>query len=49
MSKKGKRRSVMDTLALRVRELLEELERLLRPERLQPAPIPASGRKRRRR
>lgn len=48
MSKKGKRRSVMDTLALRVRDLLDELERLLRPEKLQPAPIPAPVRNRRR-
>lgn len=48
MSKKGKRRSMMDTLALRVRELLDELERLLRPERLQPVPIPALERNRRR-
>ncbi len=48
MSKKGKRRSMMDTLALRVRELLDELERLLRPERLQPVPIPAPVRNRRR-
>lgn len=48
MSKKGKRRSMMDTLALRVRELLDELERLLRPERLQPVPIPTLERNRRR-
>lgn len=46
MSKKGKRRSVIDTLALRVRDLLDELERLLRPEKLQPAPIPVRNRRR---
>jgi hypothetical protein len=43
MSKKGKQKSVMDML----RELLDQLEQLLKPGRLKPAPVPARGRGRR--
>jgi hypothetical protein len=43
MSKKGKQKSVMDML----RELLDQLEQLLKPGRLQPAPVPVRSRGRR--
>ena len=37
---KGKRKSVMEVLAERVRELLDSLGPLLKSRQLQPTPVP---------